>query len=285
MTRIAGATFGFGDLTLAQSASVLSDLGFTVADVGAGWNNYQQVSPQAAADDPDREAERLRRVMGESDLAVSELFVMQFGDPINHPDIAARRVTSSIFDQVTTFAAKAGFESVMMIPGHVHADLGQDPRQAFDTSAAVLRSMVHVAEEKGLACNIEPCMGSIAHAPSAAIELCQAVPGLGLTLDYAHQVQLQLGHEQIEPMHRYLRHMHAKQSAPGTFQARADEGVIDFPRIVRKLEADRYDGVLCVEFVTNQAVVDAGWNMIEETAKLKKILEDALRHGEDESRT
>ncbi|MAE63036.1 MAG: hypothetical protein CMJ18_02085 [Phycisphaeraceae bacterium] len=277
MTRIAGATFSFGDLTLEQSASLLAGLGFAFADVGAGWSNYQQVSPRAAADDPDREAARLRRVMEANGLAVSELFLMQFEDPINHPDVAARRATSIIFDQVTTFAAKAGFESVMMIPGQVHEDLGQEPREAFDTSAEALRSMVGVAQDKGLACNIEPCMGSVAHEPTAAIALCEAVPGLGLTLDYAHQVQLDLDHEQIEPMHRYARHMHAKPSAPGTFQVPADESVIDFPRIVRKLEADRYDGVFCVEYVTSQAVLDAGWDVIEETAKLKGILEDALR--------
>ena len=276
MIRIAGATFGFGDLTLDESADVLRAIGFDLADVGAGWNSYHQIMPQEAVDDPDGQAERLRRAMGERDLGISELFIMHFGKPINHPDPDVRKWTRGMFDGITTFARKAAFRSVMMIPGHVHHELGQTPRQAFDTSVGELRGMVAAASQKGLQCNIEPCVGSIAEQPADAARLMEAVPGLGLTLDYAHQVQLGLGHEEIEVLHPYARHFHAKQSAPGAFQARADEGIIDFGRIARKLKADNYDGVVCVEFVTRQELLDAGWDFRRETARLKQILDEAL---------
>ena len=131
-------------------------------------------------------------------------------------------------------------------------------------------------KDKGLQCNIEPCVGSIAEQPAEAARLVEAVPGLGLTLDYAHQVQLGLGAGEIEVLHAHGKHFHAKQSAPGSFQARPDEGVIDFGRMIRKLKADEYDGVVCVEFVASQEVLDAGWDMKRETARLKEILDDAL---------
>lgn len=274
--RIAGATFSFGDLTLEASARVLQEIGFDLADVGAGWDSYHQILPQEAVDDPDGQAERLRRVMGEHGLGVSELFIMHFGKPINHPDPGVRAWTRRMFEGITTFARKAGFDSVMMIPGHVHDELGQTAAQAFDLSVETLRGMVAVAEGKDLRCNIEPCIGSIAQHPADAVRLVKAVPGLGLTLDYAHQVQLGLGHEEIEVLHPHARHFHAKQSAPGAFQARVDEGVIDFRRILRKLREDGYDGVVCVEFVTSQAVLAAGWDMKWETARLKQALEEGL---------
>lgn len=276
MTRIAGATFSFGDLSLGAAAEVVQELGFDLADVGAGWDNYHQILPQEAVDDPDGQAERLRRVMDRHDLGISELFIMHFGKPINHPDPEVRAWTRGMFDGITSFARKAGFESVMMIPGHVHEELGQTPEEAFNTSVEELRSMVAVAGEKELQCNIEPCVGSIAEQPADAIRLVDAVPGLGLTLDYAHQVQLGLGHEEIEVLHPYARHFHAKQSAPGAFQARPDEGSIDFGRIIRKLDADAYDGVICVEFVTTQELLDTGWDFRRETARLKQILDEAL---------
>jgi len=279
MIHIAGATFSFGDLTLEESADVLQEIGFDLADVGAGWSNYHQIMPQEAVDDPEGQAERLRRVMEQHGLGISELFIMHFGRPINYPDPEIRTWTRGMFDGITTFAHKAGFKSVMMIPGHVHDDLDQTPEQAFDTSVEELRAMVSVAGDKGLRCNIEPCMGSIAEQPVDAIRLVEAVPGLGLTLDYAHQVQLGLDHEEIEVLHPYAPHFHAKQSAPGAFQALPDEGTIDFGRIVRKLKAENYDGVICVEFVTNQALLDAGWDVKRETARLKEILEDALAAG------
>ncbi len=276
MIGLAGATFSFGDLTLEESAAVLRDLGFSRADVGAGWAGYHQVLPQRAAENPTGEAERVRRVMGEHGLEVSELFVMHFGKPVNHPDPQVRAWTRRMFAGIATFAHQAGFRSVMLIPGHVHVDEGQTPVQAFDLSVSELTAMVAVATQFGLQCNVEPCVGSIAQWPADAQRLLDAVPGLGLTLDYAHQVQLGLGPDAIEPLHPRARHVHAKQSAPGSFQARPDEGMIDFHRLVRRLRDDGYDGTICVEFVSSQAVLDAGWDVRRETARLKEILEDAL---------
>ena len=276
MIRVSGATFSFGEIDLEESAEVLNKLGFDLADVGAGWSGFQQIAPQEAAEDPEGQAARLRRVMERNGLGISELFIMQFEKAINHPDADVRQATRSMFDRITTFAKIAGFQSVMMIPGHVHDDLGQTGAQAFDTSIEELCGMVAVAGDKGLQCNVEPCVGSIAHHPDDAIRMVEAVPGLGLTLDYAHQVQLGLTHEQIEVLHPYARHVHAKQSAPGAFQAPAEEGTVDFGRIVRKLKTDGYDGVICIEFVTKQELLDAGWDFRQQTARLKQIVDDAL---------
>ncbi len=276
MIRVAGATFSFGDIELEESADILKRLGFDLADVGAGWSGLHQVMPQEAADDPEGQAERLRRVMDARGLGVSELFIMHFGKPINHPDPKVRQWSRSMFDRVTEFAQLAKFESVMLIPGHVHDELGQTDVQAFDTSIEELHHMVAVAGDKGLQCNIEPCVGSIAQHPADAIRLIKAVPGLALTVDYAHQVQLDYSQEQIEALHPFARHFHAKQSAPGAFQALPDEGTVDFARIIDKLKADGYDGVVCIEFVEKQELLDAGWDMQQQTARLKQIVEDAL---------
>lgn len=274
--RIAGSTFSFGDTSLEESLQILGALGFDLADVGAGWSNYQQVSPQQAVDDPQGQADNLRRLTEAAGIGISELFIMHFGQPINHPDADTRQWTRGMFAGIADFARAAGFESLMMIPGHVHEEEGQSPEAAFALSVEELTWMVAVAEERDLQCNIEPCAGSIAQHPEAAVRLCQAVPGLGLTVDYAHQVQLGLGHDEIEALHPYAKHFHAKQSAPGTFQARPDEGVIDFGRLVRRLQADAYDGVMSVEFVTTEDILNAGWDMQHETARLKQILHEAL---------
>lgn len=275
--RIAGSTFSFGDTTLEQSLQILGTLGFDLTDVGAGWSNYQQVSPQQAVDDPQGQADDLRRLTEAAGIGISELFIMHFGQPINHPDADTRQWTRGMFSGIADFARAAGFESLMMIPGHVHEEDGQSPEAAFALSVEELTWMVAEAGARDLQCNIEPCAGSIAQHPDDAVRLCQAVPGLGLTVDYAHQVQLELGPNEIEALHPYARHFHAKQSAPGTFQARPDEGVIDFARLVRKLQTDGYDGVMSVEFVTTEDILTAGWDMQHETARLKQILEEALR--------
>jgi sugar phosphate isomerase/epimerase len=290
MIRIGCATFSFGHLTLEESAEVVKSLGFNLVDVGAAWEEYQQISPQEIAKDPTGQADRLRRVMDQHGLGVSELFLVDFGQPISHPDPEERKRTRSMFDRMMVFAQKCGFESVMMIPGYAEipgyakVDVAQTPEEILDLSAEALRYMVSVAGEKGIQCNVEPCIGSIAHEPALAVRLIEAVPGLGLTLDYAHQWQLGLGHEDLEQLHKYAKHFHAKQSALGSWQARADEGTIDFKRLIRKLKSENYDGVVCVEFVTEQALLDQGWDVKKETLRLKAILEEALVDTKEGSR-
>jgi sugar phosphate isomerase/epimerase len=86
-------------------------------------------------------------------------------------------------------------------------------------------------------------------------------------------VQIGLGADAIELMHAFAWHFHVKQSAQGEFKVKpdADNGAIDFKRLIGKLQADNYDGVVTVEFVAQ-----ACWDMQEETAKMKKVIEDAL---------
>ena len=280
MIKVAGSTFAFGDISLEESCAILKDLGFQVADVGAsGWSLFKEWVPQQVVQniyDPDGEAERIRRVTGDNGLEVSELFICDFGHAINHPDPDKRAETRDKYAKMAKIAQKAGFESMMMLPGDIHEDLGQTFEQAFQTAVEQQRAMVDIAGEHRLDHNIEACIFSVAHQPDNALRLLDAVPGLGLTLDYAHQVQLNLGHDDIEPLHAHARHFQAKQSAPGEFQAKPDEGVIDFGRVVRKMKQDNFDGVISVEFVSSPEVLEKGWDLKNESARLKEILDEAI---------
>lgn len=282
MIRIAGSTFAFGDISLEDSCDMLVDLGFELADVGAsGWSTFTAYVPQQVVQNPDDtegEADRIKRIMSGKGLGVSELFICDFGQAINHPDAEERTRSRELFARFSAIAGKAGFESVMMLPGNVHEDLGQSYDEAFDTSVQEYKWMVHTAQENGVQLNFEPCIMSIALEPDQAKNLVEAVPGLGCTLDYAHQVQIGLTNAGIEPMHPLANHFHVKQSAEGEFEVKTDagNGVIDFDRLMRKLKTDDYNGVVTVEFVAAPDVIEAGWDMKVETGKMKKVIEDAL---------
>ena len=280
MIRVAGSTFAFGNMNLEDSCAILKEMGFKYADVGAcGWSSFKEWVPQQVVkniDDPDGEADRIRRVTEANGLQIAELFIVDFGEAINHPDQESRKRSREMFTKMAKVAQKAGFKSMMMIPGNVHEDMGQTFEQAFQLSVEQLTAMVNIAEEHGMHCNIEPCIFSVAHHPDNAVRLAKAVPGLGLTVDYAHQVQLDLGHDDIEPLHAYANHFQAKQSAPGEFQAKPDEGVVDFGRVVRKMKQDGFDGVISVEFVSSPEVLEKGWDIRNESARLKEILDEAI---------
>ena len=55
-----------------------------------------------------------------------------------------------------------------------------------------------------------------------------------------------------------------------------DEGWIDFERMIRKMHEDNYDGIISVEFVSAPDVIEAGWDIRKESARLKEILDDAV---------
>ena len=282
MIRVAGSTFAFGNISLEKSCDILKELGFDLADIGAsGWSSFAAYVPQQVVqnpDEPEREAENIRGVMDTKDLGVSELFICDFGQAINHPDPQERERSRDLFAKFAKIGGLVGCESVMMLPGNVHGDLGQTYEEAFQTSVEEYKWMVDVAQQNDVLLNFEPCIMSIALEPAQAERLIAAVPGLSYTLDYAHQVQIGLTNSDIEPMHKYARHFHAKQSAQGEFEVKpdAENGVIDFKRLIRKLKEDDYDGVVTIEFVAAPEVIEAGWDMKEETAKMKKVIEDAL---------
>ena len=45
----------------------------------------------------------------------------------------------------------------------------------------------------------------------------------------------------------------------------------------KKLKADKFDGVVSVEFVSSPEVLEKGWDLKVESARLKEILDEALR--------
>lgn len=72
--------------------------------------------------------------------------------------------------------------------------------------------------------------------------------------------------DDIKPLHTYARH----------FQAKPDEGWVDFGRMIKKMHDDAFNGFISVEFVSAPEVIEAGWDIRKESARLKEILDDAL---------
>ena len=50
-------------------------------------------------------------------IGVSELFICDFGQAINHPDAKERERSRELFAKFAAIGGKAGFESIMMLPG------------------------------------------------------------------------------------------------------------------------------------------------------------------------
>jgi sugar phosphate isomerase/epimerase len=121
--------------------------------------------------------------------------------------------------------------------------------------------------------NIEPCEPSVVQDPKDAARICRDVPGLGLTLDYSHFIDPGYFQPEIECLHPFAKHFHARQAAPGKRVETVRKGTIDFRRVLSLLERDKYAGIVAVEYVECETTRTCGVNVWEETPKMKVELE------------
>src|SRR5262249_12025086 len=143
-------------------------------------------------------------------------------------------------------------------------------------SVEILRELAKVSNDAGVRLNIEPCEPSVADNPQDAIRLCEEVPGLGLTLDYSHFIDPGYDQSSIEPLHRFARHFHARQAAPGKRVEAVNKGTIDFKRIISLLKQQGYSGVIAVEYVDCEVTTICGVNVMDETIKMQNELVQLL---------
>jgi len=267
--EIGGCSFSFGPKPLHEALHVLKNLGFDVVDVGVCPGNTQ-IHPIEAASEPERTAATVKEALHEMNQRAEECFVLDFGEPINHPENGVREKVLSLFPGLVRFASLVGFRSVMLIPGIDHPSMGNE--RSFELSAKMLRELVKISEDAGVYLNIEPCEPSVAETPENAMCLCEEVPGLGLTLDYSHFIDPGIDQSSVEPLHRYARHFHARQAAPGKRVETVHKGTIDFKRITSLLKQESYSGVVAVEYVDCETTTLCGVDVMEETIKMKNEL-------------
>jgi sugar phosphate isomerase/epimerase len=109
----------------------------------------------------------------------------------------------------------------------------------WDDAVAFLRSV------PGIRC--EPSPYSILNSAERARAMCEAVPGLRLTLDTGHVTAW--GDDPVELLD-LAAHVQLRQARKGVPQVHVDdEGDVDFHAVVRRLDELGYQGLLSVEYV------------------------------------
>lgn len=146
---------------------------------------------------------------------------------------------------------------------------------SLDQEVERLQGLLDLTDAEGLVLTVETRIGTLAETPRGAVELCQRVPGLGLTLDPSH---FHAGPHQGKPFDLvipYVRHVHFRDTGrtPEEFQVRVGQGDIEYGRIVGQLARQHYDRLLTVEITD---IPDAPFVMEPEVRKLKFLLESLI---------
>jgi len=272
MIELAVMTFSLEPGNLDETLDKARGLGLKIVDLTTRMDAALQIDRMLAATQPSEQATIVNQALDARGMRVSEVFWLNFGTAVNHPDATKRARTIELFDGFCQFCHEIGAESTMGIPGPVYKELGID--ESYRLSIESLKALVEVAGRHNILFNMEPHWPSLAESPEGVARLCDAVPGMGITLDYSHFQRQGYTQEAVEPLHAYARHYHARQACDGNPNVSRDEGTIDFGRIIRKLKVDQYDGVVCLEYMT-RGLDDA----CQETAWLKDELEWFLAEG------
>ncbi len=143
----------------------------------------------------------------------------------------------------------------------------------FDDEIKRLTALTGVAMREGLVLALETHSRTLTADPAAAVELCKAVAGLGLTLDPSHYIQG--GYKDYDAVYPYVRNIHLRDTGkgPGEFQVRVGQGEIEYGRIVSQLERHGYNHALTVSILDS---LDNPFDPEVEIRKLKLLLESLL---------
>ena len=151
------------------------------------------------------------------------------------------------------------------------------PSAATDLTQAVQRlmAMVKIAHAEGVILTIETLIGTVAEMPATAAELCERIPGLGLTLDPSHYLVGPARGLPFDCVYPHVRHVRLRDTGAGTneFQVRVGQGQVDYGKIIGQLEKCHYDRLLTVDV---RDTPEASYAVEPEIRKLKYLLESLV---------
>src|SRR5262249_42589243 len=116
-------------------------------------------------------------------------------------------------------------------------------RSGLDAETERLHRLVHLAEAEGVILTVDNRIGTLTETPGAAVELCQRVPGLALTLDPSHYIAGPHQNKAYEQVFPFVRHVRLRDTGRGAdqFQVRVGQGEVEYGRIVTHLSRFRYE--------------------------------------------
>jgi sugar phosphate isomerase/epimerase len=164
--------------------------------------------------------------------------------------------------------ARMSTVSVLTVP----AGLGT---AGMDAEVKRLTPLVQLAQAEGIVLTVATHIGTITEMPEAAVELCERVPGLGLTLDPSHYIAGPNQGQSYDAVYPYVRHVHLRDTGRGAdqFQVRVGQGEVEYGRVISQLSRQQYERLLTVAILD---VPDSPFVMDAEVRKLKYLLESLI---------
>lgn len=247
--RLSCADYTWPLLSHSASLDLVRALGCEAVDLGF-MSLRSHVRPERVHGSIAMAAGAVRERVESRGLAVADVFAIPYTDfetmSANNPDAGQQARSLEFFADALEFAASVGSPGLTTLPGVVFD--GDSVDDALTRSVNGLRHRVELAAAKSLALSVEPHTGSLIDTPDKTAQLLDRVPGLQITLDYAHYVYGGVAQDEIDPLLPRARHLQCRPGRPGGLQVRVSEDAIDWARVVLALHEQGYDGYLGLEY-------------------------------------
>jgi len=221
---VAVSTRNFADLSFEDACAQVVDLEFDRIEL---WldDRGQHLTVDQLASDPDAFVTRYREATRLSPAAITLAHDIR-------PD-ALRGLAK---------AAKQLRITQITLPA---ADLGTP----FNAEIERLRELSSVASQDGVRTSIRTQRGTLTEDPHTAVELCQAVPGLGITLDPSHYLKTPSPDRAIDLVMPYVFHVLLRDSTADSLQVQVGLGELDYSRLISQLRRINYTRALSIELL------------------------------------
>lgn len=143
----------------------------------------------------------------------------------------------------------------------------------FNTEIDRLRSFVAVTSQDGIRLSIKTETGTLTEDPHTAVELCQSVRGLGLTLDASYYICGPNRGKSYDQVFPYTYHTHLRDTTPDQLQVPVGLGEIDYSRVIGMLRRHDYQRALSVDILPEN--MDLAARQLE-MRKLRMLLDTLL---------
>lgn len=261
--RLSLTSWSLRACTLPEAVAISKALGIDALDLGYFYGPALDKAALLAA--PLQAAERVRE-LGIEVPNFYHLFGSSLADR-NLADPGQRSRNDKDLAAVAQFCRAAEIPTIFVLPGVCNP--GQGRGEALRQSAESLRRLVAITAEAGVQLTIEPHVHSFTESPQLVLDLLGEVPGLRLTLDYAHFVCLGWRQDEIDVLAPHAAHVHLRQARPGALQAKVHEGTINFEAQLATLRDAGFEGALALEYVNQDYMATLYDDVLTETIALR----------------
>lgn len=247
---VAAATACFPELPLHEAIELLSDLEFTCIEIALHDDGTQ--FPTARLEEDFIESVRQIRDTHRLDICSYDLRILETGE--KHYERF----------KLCCQLAKATKVVTLTVPS---APQGTP----FNEEIEHLKRLVDIAEAHGVRVGMRSKIGCLSEDPDTVKNICDYVPGLGLSLDPSEYHCSPNRNKNYDRLMKHVFHVHLRDSKKDQIQVRVGQGEIEYGRLITQLQRAGYDRALCVDIFPMEDL-----DSRQELRKLRLLLESLL---------